>query len=53
MLHIRRPYDLAAFISQEQRLKTVEDLKADILAHQDIVESTDDKDDGKSICTEK
>lgn len=43
---MRRPHDLAAFMSQEERVQMVDELKAELASQQDIVDSTDDKDDG-------
>lgn len=34
---------------QEERVNDIEELKAYIVKHQDVVDSTDEKDDGESL----
>ena len=51
MLSMKRPHDLVAFMHQEERVNDVEELKSYIIKHQDVVDSTDEKDDGKLIMT--
>lgn len=51
MLSMKRPHDLVAFMHQEERVKEVEELKEYIVKHQDVVENTDDKDDGRFTVT--
>lgn len=46
MLSMKRPHDLVAFMHQEERVDELEKLKGFITSNQDIVDSTDDKDDG-------
>lgn len=43
---MRRPHDLAAFVSQEERVHIVDELKAELASQQDLVDSADNKDDG-------
>ena len=46
MLSMKRPHDLVAFMHQEERVIELEKLKEFIAENQEVVDSTDDKDDG-------
>jgi len=45
---MKKHYDLVAFMHQEERVEKLEKLKTYIVENQAIVDSTDDKDDGKN-----
>lgn len=51
LLSIKRPHDLAAFIHQDQRVQVLDTIQSEVENQKDIVDSTDDKDDGEGMNT--
>ena len=47
MFNMKRPYDLVAFMKQEERASMLDQLKQELLARKDEIDKTEDRDTGK------
>jgi len=47
--NLQRPYDLMALLKQEQRAIMLENLKQELLAKKNDIDSNDEKDNGKIL----
>ena len=46
VFNLKRPYDLVAFLKQEERASMLEKLKKELLSRKDEIDKTDDGDSG-------
>lgn len=46
---MRRPYDLVAFMKQDERARTLSGLKDELLSRKDEIDKNEDKDTGKTL----
>ena len=47
VFNMKRPYDLVAFMKQEERASMLDQLKQELLARKDEIDKTEDRDTGK------
>ena len=47
VFNMKRPYDLVAFMKQEERANMLDHLKQELLARKDEIDKTEDRDTGK------
>ena len=46
---MKRPYDLVAFMKQEERASMLDQLKQELLARKDEIDKTEDRDTGEAL----
>ena len=49
VFNMKRPYDLVAFMKQEERASMLDQLKQELLARKDEIDKTEDRDTGKTF----